>query len=1832
MIRPPQFAPGDKPTIPGLELCEVVGQGAFSVVYRCIRNEEELAIKVQRAASETDESRQRVWREAATLARLRHPHLCTVRCVGEVGNRLYIAMTFIEGPTLAERISREPFAEAEAASLLSQIASALAVVHAAGVIHGDIKPGNVLLDAEGHPYLIDFGLATRGRDALDADGAFGTLKYASPEQIGILKRTVDARSDLYSLGIMAYEMVIGRVPFITHDAAELARQHATIVPTSLCALVPSISRAFSDVVDRLVAKDPDDRFQSANELDETLRSLLQTSSTREEVKPGAAKIKAAPSEAARHEEATIPSTRAHLEQLTDRLDDACRGHGRIVLISGVSGVGKSYLGEAACLRFKRLGKRVLSSRATADDPMPFSSLVQLLNDLVEQLTRDSSRDRAWLRKAAGPGALFLQRLCPSISSLLDDVPLPAPSSATADSINQAAVDLFTGIARSDRGLVLFIDNAQWLDDATRKVLLLLSQVIDTSHVLVLTTARTGSDEPSTFKPFIDAIHGPHLEELPMSALDAEDVRSLIGTFLGSPDIAHDDPLVERLALRSRGNPMELFQYLHLLVDGGHLRFIWDRWVLDEAGLNSLAISLPVLDLALERTGRLPRRHRAVLVLGGLLGARFDHKALRVLGDAGLLSAVERSMLDDLPRKRTTSDLQSPRPPEAPQDADAQIDEALRQAKAYQIVEAHRGEAYTFLHDTVRDALLSQIDLRDRPALHRAVATALDKLDENAFALKEETVYALARHYRAGSSAETAPRAFEVHWAAGRAAAQKSAFQDASAFYTQALTIAKDHEVDTCAEFLHDLAIVNAVLWRKTEARSYLRQAIATSSDPLLRARCYLALARLLLRECDEIIDLMRLALGELGVRHPDGTPLSVLWNTASWIVGFFKVRWFRHRTANPRDVERAELVVDCLLTIGLAEFYRMRPLAIFQSAMMPPADVALLGRSAVHVRRLALTAAMCGTFGLRRTADRRRNRSLQIAEEIGDPGVLGLAWIYVGYSQDYGGHPLSAGETFRTILENYASWLSLQDLLAVATAQTQLLLFKGLAKEILDLSSAFTKELQRRNVPLDQLDPYSDLKWMTHHSTLLLRRNNSDTTFAKLAKERSTRYARGYRAFILGHAALVTLRSGRYDDDFESLCAEYDSLRIPPTSQPGVEHQPLAEAWIRLHQIEDWTRSSAKEEASTNKLAYAWQRYRIARRRLKRVVRVHPTILAHLRALDAKQALLKRKWRRAEDLCVLAEEAATTYASPWPHFETMLIRASIFRAYGWEDAVTRELRRASLLAVKHSWTDYLARVKTMVRDEQASEIWSRSTSRSLVKSRSAPQDIEDTRSLSALLEVSLASTNVLDPERQAHIMLDAIISVLGCDRALLFLGNVRHDAQSEPHRLGPIALVAGRNAQRESLTRDAFCLDANAARAFDERTAVSIAGAALEAPGQDPRFIDVLAVPLAFRNEPVGAIYIDRPTTNVGFTDQDASVLTAIGHHVAIALETSRISRLAAAVEVERAQRQLAEHLSSVVSAIVSSLDLRSVLEAILHHLTDLVPYRRASILLVADDALQVAAQRGFLNDEIDFRTKWPLRTVERVTILTDDYPYPHRVDPLSDPPSTSAPLLLVPLLARAEMQGVLCLETDAVATTEDHSAKLAETVGAHATAAIENARLFETLRQQATKDSLTGLCTRRHFLALGERELSIARGQIRALAALMIDVDHFKRVNDTYGHGVGDQVLVEVARRLAGGVRESDIVGRLGGEEFCVLFIDTSHEQGLLVANRLRNAIADTPIATDAGPLTVTLSGGLAPMRDESESVELHVLLARADAALYEAKRTGRNRILMAEPATSPQ
>ena len=260
------------PQIPGYRLEKILGKGATATVYLAVQEslDRRVAIKVLSAHLGNDPIfNKRFVKEGKTVARLAHPHIVTIYDTGSHQQQLYIAMEYLEGDSLKQRIKAGLTPE-QAANYLCQIAQALGYAHRQHCIHRDIKPANILFRDAETAVLSDFGIAKNLEDKtqLTAVGwRIGTPNYMSPEQA--MAKPVDARSDLYSLGILFYEMLTGTRPYQGSDAFETARLHVK----GPLPILPEQLKRFQPVLNRLLAKDPLARFASAEELIQAVQTV-----------------------------------------------------------------------------------------------------------------------------------------------------------------------------------------------------------------------------------------------------------------------------------------------------------------------------------------------------------------------------------------------------------------------------------------------------------------------------------------------------------------------------------------------------------------------------------------------------------------------------------------------------------------------------------------------------------------------------------------------------------------------------------------------------------------------------------------------------------------------------------------------------------------------------------------------------------------------------------------------------------------------------------------------------------------------------------------------------------------------------------------------------------------------------------------------------------------------------------------------------------------------------------------------------------------------------------------------------------------------------------------------------------------------------------------------------------------------------------------------------------------------------------------------------------------------------------------------------------------------
>lgn len=336
------------------------------------------------------------------------------------------------------------------------------------------------------------------------------------------------------------------------------------------------------------------------------------------------------------------------------------------------------------------------------------------------------------------------------------------------------------------------------------------------------------------------------------------------------------------------------------------------------------------------------------------------------------------------------------------------------------------------------------------------------------------------------------------------------------------------------------------------------------------------------------------------------------------------------------------------------------------------------------------------------------------------------------------------------------------------------------------------------------------------------------------------------------------------------------------------------------------------------------------------------------------------------------------------------------------------------------------------------------------------------------------------------------------------------------------------------------------------------------------------------------------------------------------------------AVEEAHRRAEEAETLRRAGASISETLNLQEAITRILEQLAYVVPHDSASVQLLRDGELEIVGGEGWANPASVIGVRFPIpgnnpNTVVIQTrkpyLLNDTYEAFIDFRKIVHA-SHIRSWLGVPLVVRNQIIGLLAIDSREINHFTEDDAELATVFAGHVAVAIENARLFDEVQQLAITDGLTGLYNRHHFMELAQNEFERARRYKRHLTAMMFDIDHFKIVNDTYGHPFGDKVLQAIASLCKDKLREADPIARYGGEEFIALIVEANLASTKKVGERLRREVEKLVIHNGKGDVRITVSVGIAEQNQDTPTLES--LIARVDQALYVAKHKGRNRVIL--------
>ena len=827
-------------------LDEELGRGGMGVVYRAtdLELQRDVALKILPAATSSERDSGRLLREARAAAMLNHPHIVTVHDIGDESGRPFFVMELVAGRTLRDSNVTD---FREIVDIASQVCDALAHAHSHGLVHRDIKPENILLGGEVGARrtikLADLGISVPldGARLTETGMIIGTADYMAPEQA--MGEPVDARTDLYSLGVVLYELTTGRTPFSgDHPLAVVSQHvHAPVVPPR--AVRSDIPRGLEAVILKLLAKSPSERFARSTDVRDALARSLDSTEI-----PSTSETNAAVVMLDALSRGQLVGRVQEFEEAKEfwRRAKAGRSHG--VLLSGEPGAGKTRMGREMIVNAALQGAVVLSGACyeyeAATPYLPFA-------DAFRSWVRGQKNPET-LRDVCGEFAPQLARLAPEIERHLGPFPerpqLPPHEERLLffDAVSHA----FRSLA-STQGLLFYIDDLHWADTGTLWMVGHLLRDLRDQPVLFVASYRESELDRAhpLSKALVDWNRDRLTTRIALRRFGPNETADQLSALLGQ-QAPHE--LAAAVHQETEGNPFFIEEVVKSLIQQGSINREQGQWTF--SAVHDLEIPQSVKAAISRRLDRLSVEANDMLRAAAVLGKTFT---------AAELLAATAGVKEDV------------------------ILDALDEAVAAQLLIAKRDEAFAFTHDKIREVLYEELNPVRRRRLHLRTAEGLERHHERT----TKPVEKLAHHFIAAGDHG---RALGYAKQAASEAERLYAYDEALAAYGRALDCAQALGLATEEASIEEaMGLISINSGNVVSALEHFERALPSAANPADRARILcLAASSLVARGDNRGLQYVQEALAVL---DPDADPMATA--NAIAIEGRFHHLAGRHRLA-----------------------------------------------------------------------------------------------------------------------------------------------------------------------------------------------------------------------------------------------------------------------------------------------------------------------------------------------------------------------------------------------------------------------------------------------------------------------------------------------------------------------------------------------------------------------------------------------------------------------------------------------------------------------------------------------------------------------------------------------------------------------------------------------------------------------------------------------------------------------------------------------------------------------------------------------------------------------
>ncbi|MDP5337553.1 MAG: serine/threonine-protein kinase PknK, partial [Nodularia sp. (in: cyanobacteria)] len=725
----------------GYQINSTLHEGSQTIIYQTqIPNTQQpVILKLLKNEYPTLEAFTHLKNEYQIQQSLDHPHIVKAISLETFEHRMGLLLEDFGGQSLAQILQVKKLTLVNHLNIAIQITQALDYLHKNQIIHKDIKPSNIIINSQ--TYLVkltDFGIASRlnqeNPQFTNPNCVEGTLAYMSPEQTGRMNRILDYRSDFYSLGVTLYEMLTGKIPFFSEDPLEIVYSHIAVTAINPQSLNPQIPANISAIVMKLMAKNAEDRYQSATGLLADLELCLHHLKNAGEI------INFVPGRLDVLSQLLIPQKLygrdQQVKQLLAAFENVTFGTSEIILVSGYSGIGKSALvNEVSKPITRQQGYFISGKFDQLKRNVPYAALIQAFADLIRcLLTENNQKIEAWRNKilaALGSNGQVIIDVIPEVELIIDKQPqLPQLGATESQNRFHRVFEQFIKVfTEKEHPLVIFLDDLQWADSATLNLVQILMTDANSKHLLLIGAYR--DNEVSAAHPLIQTIAeikdaGAVVNTIVLQPLDLENVTQLIAETTQERDLIVNTgqenyknliELAELICNKTGGNPFFITQLLQVLYQEKLLHFDFKaaQWQWSLAEIQAIGITdKNVVELVASRLKKLPKVTQDVLKLAACVGDSFNLDVLSIIYEKSssltannLYSALQAGLI-------------------LPLNEAYRIPLVFNQAEAVNLNFDSSRVGYKFLHDRVQQAAYSLIPESQKKLTHFKIGDLLLK--------------------------------------------------------------------------------------------------------------------------------------------------------------------------------------------------------------------------------------------------------------------------------------------------------------------------------------------------------------------------------------------------------------------------------------------------------------------------------------------------------------------------------------------------------------------------------------------------------------------------------------------------------------------------------------------------------------------------------------------------------------------------------------------------------------------------------------------------------------------------------------------------------------------------------------------------------------------------------------------------------------------------------------------------------------------------------------------------------------------------------------------------